>query len=213
MKKHMLLNLIVVVMAILGQSSRARAAEYVIDLSPYFAQTGVGAVPLSNQLRPSPGITSDSASPIESGFSIVSTWTDKSAYHDGDDILFEVTLRYDGAEPFTLPTVGDPTQFSVSMTNPKAIVVSMNADDQTLGAIYFGYQEAFSADEISGSSIVVQTGDTVRLRISGSIYVKGVFAGAPQRSVSPAVTVYFYYYSPKLLPVSAVSSTAIQVGP
>lgn len=83
MKKRALLRRIAVVVAILSQSSRARAAEHVIDLSPYFAQDGVGTVPPSNQLHVGAFITSDSAQPIESRFSIVSIWTDKSAYHDG----------------------------------------------------------------------------------------------------------------------------------
>lgn len=190
------------------------ASEHFVDLSLSFGADPSGPVPEIAWVQAGDLAGSSSAPPSPLPFTVDLSWTDNSAYHNGDLFTYEVLLHYTGTEPMAFPTSADPSFFDKSMTTLRLARVEIHFSDQVLGDQLGAGQTAYGADDVMGSLIVLQPGDTVRMRLRGawSVNKQPSLWNSP-RTVYPAATLSLHNDSTIFQPVTSQNSWPLQLNP
>lgn len=97
---------------------------------------------------------------------------DRSGYAIGDGFIFELVLKHVGTKPFPFPWSRDPKIVNPNVPGARQAAFLLNFKDSVIGPQLLATENiTYGADSVPGSLVVLQPGDTVRVRGEGQWYL------------------------------------------
>ncbi len=163
----------------IGISSR-QPRSYEIDFVAEKPDVEVLAAQMSKRRDPEVGVTNLSVWEEGDGpvpFQLMLAALDRPGYAIGERFIFDVVLKHVGSKPFAFPWSRDHRGIRRSVPNARKASIMLSFKDSVLGTQLLGAENTtYGAPSIPNSLVMLEPGDTLRIRATGEWYLG---AGTP----------------------------------
>jgi hypothetical protein len=139
---------------------------------------------------------------------------DRPGYTVGDRVVYEVALKHVGTKPLPFPVSQTTTPFSRAHPVTRRVSILLHFKDAVLGDQLIGHEStSYSADSLRHTFVMLNRGDTVRIRGVGDWFLmenqKTPLPASWLRNVS--VRALLQYYGGDLNPIDESNEVQIQL--
>jgi hypothetical protein len=139
---------------------------------------------------------------------------DRPGYTVTDRVVYEVSLKHVGTKPLPFPVAQTTIPFNRANAVTRRVSILLHMEDEILGDQLIGHgSTAYSSDSLPETFVMLNPGDTVRVRGVGNWFLmenqKTALPGSWLRNVT--VRALLHYYGGDLNPIDESNEIKIQL--